>query len=465
MAYTGTTAGILSNYDEVLKTFYLPAVQEQLNQENLLSDILRINEEDVSGKSFTVECHYGRTKGTGSRADGGALPEADYQKYKTCTVPMKYHYGRITVSGPTIAATRDERGAYVNALTSEIEGVTRDLLKERNRQLWGSGYGILARWRSTASGTSYTLQKKYRGNSAGGDFFGSTFGAKYLSENASAVPVVLTVSSGITAVTVDTSDVAVSAITEGTDYDTVTVTDPSVTEAAGTFYVRPASLVSLTSASAAGAARLEMMGLRGIITDTDIDDAAVANGTYTGFKSASAPTADTLQGLAVGTYSWWKSQIDSHASGRYAGQRALTFNLMQKMFDKIEDRAGKDKGPNIIITSKAIRREFLDLCYASRKTVNTMDFKGGGNVWTGVEFNGVPITADPDAIDGEMYFLTLEDLAFFRMSDWDWMSKDGSILSRITGYDAYEAVIYQYAEMGCKRRNTQGVITDIAYEA
>jgi len=30
MAYTGSTGGILSNYDEVLKTFYLPAIQDQL---------------------------------------------------------------------------------------------------------------------------------------------------------------------------------------------------------------------------------------------------------------------------------------------------------------------------------------------------------------------------------------------------------------------------------------------------
>lgn len=464
MAYSGSTAAILSNYDEVLKTFYLPAIQEQLNQENLLIDILQINEEDVSGKNFTIQCHYGRNKGTGSRADGGALPDADYQKYKTCTVPMKYHYGRITVSGPTIAATRDERGAYINALTAEVEGVTRDVMKERNRQMWGAGYGILGRWRSTGSGTSYTLQKMYRGNSAGGDGFGSGFGAKYLSENASGVPVVLTVSSGITAITVDATDIAVSAITEGTDYDTITCTDPSVTEAAGTFYVRPSSLRDSSSGTAAGYSRLEMMGLRGIVTDTNVDY-VLTNGTYSGWKTSSAPTADSLQGLAIATYAWWKAQVDSHASGRYAGQRALSFNLMQKMFDKIEDKAGKDKGPNIIITTKAIRREFLDLCYASRRTVNTMEFQGGGNVWSGVDFNGVPLTADPDAIDGEMYFLTLEDLVMFRMSDWDWMSKDGAILSRITGYDAYEAVLFQYAELGCRRRNTQGVITDIAYEA
>jgi len=51
------------------------------------------------------------------------------------------------------------------------------------------------------------------------------------------------------------------------------------------------------------------------------------------------------------------------------------------------------------------------------------------------------------------------------MADYDWMQKDGAILSRISGYDAYEAVIYRYAELGCTRRNSQGVLCDLDYEA
>ena len=81
MAYGGTTAAILSNYDEALKTFYLDAIREQLNHNTFLADVIDTNEKDVSGKNATINHHYGRTKGTGARADGGALPEADYQKF------------------------------------------------------------------------------------------------------------------------------------------------------------------------------------------------------------------------------------------------------------------------------------------------------------------------------------------------------------------------------------------------
>jgi hypothetical protein len=458
MAYTGSTAAILSNYDEVLKTFYLPAIQEQLNNETPLASMIEINEEDVSGKNATIECHYGRSTGTGARADGGALPEADYQKYKTCTVPTKYNYGRVTMSGPTIAATRDEKGAYARVIDSEITGITTDLMKEVNRQYWGIGYGVLARWRTTASGTSYTIQKSYRGNTAGGDYFGSTFGAKYLDVdgNNSAVPVVFTASSSVvTVLTVDATNIAVSAVTSGATFDTITVTDPSVTEAAGTFYVRPASLVTANASSTAGAWRLEMMGLRGIVTDTDLDEIICQDDTNSGFT-----VNDPLQTLAVATYNFWKANVDSTTT-RYGAQRALTFNLMQKMFDKCEEKAGKDYGPNVIFTTRAIRREYLDLCQADRRSVNTMSLDGG---WKALEYNGIGLMVDTDAIDGEMYFLTTKDLGIYRMSDYDWMTKDGAVLSRITGYDAYEAVLYRYAEFGCRRRNSQGVLADLDYE-
>lgn len=457
MAYSGSTGGILSNYDEVLKTFYLPAIQDQLNQDNILSDLIDVNEKDISGKDAKIECHYGRSTGTGARKDGGALPDGDYQKFKMATVPMKYQYGRVVFSGPTIAATRDEKGAYARVVDTEITGIVQDLQKEVNRQLWGTGYGIIGRWRTTEGNTSYTLQKKYRSNSVGGDGFGSTFGAKYLEENASGVPVVLSSYSSGWVTTVDETDIAVSAIAESTDYDTITCTNPVVDEAAGTYYIRPASSQS-DDAGVAGVTRYEMMGLRGMVTDEDLDEIAIFDASNTGLK-----TNDPFQGLAVGTYTWWKANTDKHASGRYGGQRALNLTLFQKMFDKVEKKAGKEYGPDLILTTAAIRREYIELMLADRRQVNEMKIEGG---WKGISYNGVLFYVDPtDAIDGEIYFLTTRDLQVYRMSDYDWMSKDGAVLSRLTGYDAYEAVLFRYAEFGCLRRNTQGVICDLAYDA
>jgi hypothetical protein len=230
------------------------------------------------------------------------------------------------------------------------------------------------------------------------------------------------------------------------------------------FYVRAGNFRSVLSASTAGYGRLEMMGLRGIVTNTNIDDIAFTDGTSanTGFAAASAPTEDPLQGIDVDSYTWFKAQVNAHESGRYAGQRALTTRLLQSMFDSVEEKAGKDYGPDMILTTRAIRREYLEIMQADRRNVNTMTLDGG---WKALEYNGIPFAVDDDAIDGEIYFLTLKDLQLYRMSDYQWMDKDtGAILSRITGYDAYEAVLYRYAELGVNRRYSQGVLCDLYYE-
>ena len=443
----------LTTYDEALRTYYLDALREENNNENILSAFIEKNTEAVSGNEAVFDVHYGRSTGSGSRNEGDALPTANYQKYKTVSIPMRQHYGQIKLSGIGVAATRDAKGSAVRMLDSEVKGISNDIKKETNRMMWGAGYGTLARWRSTASGTSQTLQKKYRGNATGGDGFGSTFGGKYLEERGDAVPVVGATFGGAATYTVGTVDMDVSAISEAADgtYDTITCTDPTTTEAAGTFYIRPASL----GAQSTGANRKEMMGLRGLVTNTNIDDIVLTDGTDAGGSST-----DSLQGLDVDTYSWWKSIVDAHSSGRYAGQRALTENMMQKMFDKVEDAAGKGVGPDMIITTKALKRELIEIRRADRRFFAHMDLKCGHS---GIDFNGIPLVTDPDAIDGEIYFLTLSDFAIFFMSDYDWMSENGSILRPVSGYDQYEATLFRYAEMGCYNRSHQGVICDLSY--
>ena len=416
------------------------------------------NEEDVSGKNATIECHYGRSTGTGARADGGSLPTATYQKYLTAVVPMKYMYGTIYVTGPTMAATRDERGAYAKVLDSEIRGIATDLKQEVNRMLWGCGWGMIARWRS-GSTTALTLPKKYRGNTAGGDGFGTTFGAKYLTERNDGYIIEVASLSGTSATyTLGTVNLAVTAVTKGTDYDTIANADPgSPTE--GDYFTRQ-SAMAVWLASNVSTHRNEMMGLRGIVTDQNMEEIMLYDMTNTPQLPGDGLYVDGLQGLSSETYTWWQANCDIHASGRYKGQRALTLNLMDRMFDTVEEKAGKDYGPDLILTTRALRREYTDLCRTDRRFVNTMTLDGG---WKAIDYNGIPLMVDNDAIDGEIYFLTTKDLQIYRMSDYDWMDKDGAILSRKSGVDAYEAVLFRYAELGCKRRNSHGVLCDLSY--
>ena len=63
---------------------------------------------------------------------------------------------------------------------------------------------------------------------------------------------------------------------------------------------------------------------------------------------------------------------------------------------------------------------------------------------------------------GGIYFLDESSLELYRMSDFDWMDKDGSVLSRVAGVDAYEAVLYKYATLGTGCANNNTLVTDLA---
>jgi hypothetical protein len=137
---------------------------------------------------------------------------------------------------------------------------------------------------------------------------------------------------------------------------------------------------------------------------------------------------------------------------------------MQEAVDLTEAQLADDMGgaqsPTIILTTRAIRRKYVDLLVADKRFVDWKVMDGGYKV---VEFNGIPIAVDNDAIDGEMYFLYEPSLQIYQMSDLSWMERDGNVLDRLLGYDAYEATLFWYAELGCSRRNVNTIVTDLQY--
>lgn len=48
------------------------------------------------------------------------------------------------------------------------------------------------------------------------------------------------------------------------------------------------------------------------------------------------------------------------------------------------------------------------------------------------------------------------------MSDFDWMNENGTVLDKVAGVDAYEAVLYKYATLGSSACNNQTLLTDLS---
>lgn len=380
----------LQTLDSILKTQYLGPIRDQLNNATVLLSRLERNDESVVGKNFTIPLHYGRNEGIGARAEGGNLPAAGNQAYKETIVPMRYIYGRIQITGPTIKASKSNEGAFVRAVDSEMKGLVKDIKSDLNRMLWGDGTGVLTACGATSSSTTINVAS-----------------TKFLRPGMYVD--ILTKADG----TVKAQNVLISAVGSGT----ITIAGSAITTTTADAVYRN------------GSRNLELMGLGGICSDSL-----------------------AIQTLDPSVYPWWKA----NKLGNSGTNRAISEILMQTALDTSSIQGDSD--PTAMYTSFGVRRAYQNLLTAMKQYVNPLELKGG---YKALDYNGKPLIADKDAPNNKIFFIDEDQLALYRLSDFDWMEEDGAILSRVSGVDAYEAVLYLYSELGCSRRNAQTVLEDI----
>lgn len=138
--------------------------------------------------------------------------------------------------------------------------------------------------------------------------------------------------------------------------------------------------------------------------------------------------------------------------------RPLSEGLMITMTDQVRQKGGRT---SLILAGLGVRRAYFNLLSQQRRYPSTTEFAGG---FTGLAFNNgreIPVIDDPDAPSNTMYFLDEDKFKIYQESDWSWMNLDGSIWQRVVGFDAYEAVLEKYWELGTSQRNAQAVLQDI----
>jgi hypothetical protein len=404
----------LSAASNVLKNFYLGPIREQLNNSTILLSRLDRDEstQDAYGKNFTVPLHTGRNSSAGiGRADDGAAHTAGKQGYTTITIPNKYLYASIRVTGPTIKATRSKAGAFISAIESEIKGATRDFKRAMNRQLHSDGADALAYWTS-ADDTSGEDVDDGRGNAFIHLQSGKTYDLIDASNNSSVLGDSIVVTVGAKA---------------ATSY-AITWTGTVTGSADGDYLVEEDSL------------GYQMMGIAGVISN--------ANPTL---------LSGGLHGIDVTTTNdFWKAQVFG-ASGT---NRSLTLELMQDPLSEIAVNSDySESDVKFMLSNVWVRDKYVALLTANKRFVNTMKLDGG---FSGVEFNGIPLVVDPQCRRNRIYYVVPETMKIFRTSDFDWMDEDGNVLTRDPdGKDAYQATMFHYGDLACVTRNANGLLDDI----
>jgi hypothetical protein len=394
----------MATVDAILKEIYEDKVRDQLQSEVItLKRIEQTSEgvtSEVGGKYVVFPIRTRRNHGIGARNENEPLPEPRSQKYASARVSLAYLYGSISLTGQTFELAEKNFQAFASALQQEIDGLKQTLVKDTNRQTYGTHFGVLATipTGSASSGTSHTVAS-----------------VQYL-------------------------EVGMIVDVRSSDGATLRTTQNEIT-AINTTTLAVTFLNAFDSTDLDIIVRWRSYGKETIGFEEIVDD----SGTLYNVD----PTVEPV----------WKATVN-HNSGT---PRALSEGLMIKMVDDIRTLGGK---VTVIFTTLGVRRSYFNLLSQQRRYNDTVEFEGG---FKGLKFTtdggDIPLIADVDCQPENMYFINEKELKIYRDADWSWMNRDGSNWQRVITsegtFDAYQATMYKYCQLGTHRRNSHGVIQDI----
>jgi hypothetical protein len=409
----GTNLTTLSN---ILKEYYLGPVAEQLNNEILLLARLNTRSEDLVGKRAYVPLHVSRSGGIGARAEAAPLPSAGNQDYDKAVYDLKYLYGRVQVTGPSMAKTKNEAGAFLQALKSELDGIRNDLQKDLARQVYAKGEGIIADCGTTSSSTTVQLD--------------TATGKEAIRKGQLYVGMLVDI--GTTA-DVDSQSGATAREITAVDYDNATIT------------------VSGAAFSTTSSHRVFRAG-------SGVDNGVLQTGSRSnevdGLRRIVSVGQEAFGEIDPATKTWWDNK---RVNAQTENTGTLTLDMIQKALNLVRLEGGM---PTVMVTTLGVQREFYGLLSQEVQYVDPASLNYAAGFRT-LSYGGMPIISDIDAPYGNMYILDESTLKVFSDQDWHFLDADGQTLRQVSGYDAFEAIMTRYMNLGATKRSNHCVIHGI----
>ncbi len=396
--------GTTSTYDAVLKDVWAEGLRSQLLDDVPELDMFEEASTDdfnYEGKQLVIPVHLGRNRGSYFAAEGGPPPVAGNQKMDKLLVPDTYHYGGIQLNEQTIRATRSNRGAAANALTTEMERLAVDMRIQVSFALWGWGNGIRCLVNGAATTTTVTVD-------APGGIAGATNGSRFINEG-DAVMAINPATGGlrqavaytVTSVPAAGTTFVVDSAVTWTDNDwVVKAAGPAITTLVGTDF---------------GHAPMGMTGL--------FDDGTYRN-IYFGLSRTTYPIMQTTRISNVGT---------------------LSADALQRGFDVVLQRSGGK--PTYLLTAPSTLRAYLTISEQERRYTggDLMNPDIGTNAvkksWdTGVAFGGVSFKRCVDSPYGVIVAPDTSSALRVVGDKGSWVDRDGSTFTRsTTAVDTFDA--------------------------
>lgn len=391
----------ITSVDPILKDFYVDKIVEEIKQNQPLSDYFKKRDDmPTDGRQVFYPVHVGRNTGVGAIAAGGNLPTAGAQTWQDLKASYKYNYARIQIDAQSLKATKTSRGAFEKVFDAEILGAARDCGRNRNRQMFGYGLGVIATIKTTANNATQTLKNLQGLTDQNGQYnINRFFAAGQILAGTADAGVTLAWVGTVSSISADGTQVTFSGAVNATAGDQIVMV----------------STAASTSPNDTGYSN-EIMGLLGMIDD----------GTYVA----------TYFNIVRATYPVMKSSVIS------LGQGALSPIIMQKAWDAVYQKSD-GKITDCFLNPVTLREHLANLQIFKRYTnefsmAPDAGFKGAA-LDGEIEFNEAPLHVDRDCQYGVIFGLDESVLFRYVNEEGKWADEDGTILLRVAGVDAYEA--------------------------
>lgn len=401
-----TTAN-LTTLSNVLKDFYVAPVIDQLNNDVLLFNRLDQDNDSLYGNRAVVPLHVSRSGGIGFRAEDADLPSAGSQAYDKAVYTLKYGYGRLRVTGPSMELTSSDLGSFVKVLGEEMTDLKDDLSRDLARQTYGDGTGAIATGVAAGSSTTVTVLTSSEAIDKGWLYPGMVVDIGTLANPVSKCTGVAATGVGV-----------ITVVTPATPSFTTAVAAAG-TVANGEFVFRQGNALASSVSN-------EINGLQNIVP----------------------VAAGNLGGVTVTTGSFFDNQRRNVAG-------VISLDEIQKGLNQVRLQGGK---PSLAITTFGIQRQIFNILQTQVRYTEPMKLKGG---FDALEYGGLPIVADRDCNWGKLYLLDERFIKVYANRDWHWLEEEGNVLKWVTGRDAWEAGLARYMNIGANRRNVQNVLYGI----
>ena len=149
----------VSTVNDALKSFYLDVLINQLNTAaSPLYQKFKATENYITGKEAVKPVCYDLSDGVAAMDENGTLPTATGNQYVMLHADLRNLYGVLEITDKAMRASEDSRGAVVNLLNAEMDGLLTSAKTNFSRMLYGDGTGKLATVSSAVSAsTSVTV--------------------------------------------------------------------------------------------------------------------------------------------------------------------------------------------------------------------------------------------------------------------------------------------------------------------